>query len=122
MQRRCDHRVMPTYDVDLLERLREHLAGEPGLSERAMFGGVALMLDGNMCVGVMKDGGLMVRLSQDEGESVLSEPHTREMDFTGRSMKGWVIVDAGGYATEASLGRWVRRGVRFCRTLPPKAR
>lgn len=113
---------MPSYDVELLERLREHVAAEPGLSERAMFGGVALMLDGNMCVGVMKGGGLMVRLSQEEGESVLSEPHTREMDFTGRSMKGWVIVDPDGYATEASLGRWVQRGVRFCRTLPPKAR
>ena len=63
---------MATYDVDLLERLRERLAGEQGLSERAMFGGVALMLDGNMCVGVMKGGGLMVRLSRDEGEAVLS--------------------------------------------------
>jgi hypothetical protein len=113
---------MPDYDADLLDRLREHLAPEPGLSERAMFGGVALMLDGNMCVGVMKGGGLMVRLSREEGEAVLSEPHTREMDVTGRTMKGWVVVEPDGYATEDALAPWVRRAVRFCRTLPPKGK
>jgi hypothetical protein len=113
---------MAAYDVDLLERLREQLADESGLSEQAMFGGVALMLHGNMCVGVMKGGGLMVRLSKDEGEAVLTEPHTREMDMTGRTMKGWVVVEPGGYADDDDLGRWVRRAVAFCRTLPPKAR
>ncbi len=113
---------MATYDVELLERLRERLAGEQGLSERAMFGGVALMLDGNMCVGVMKGGGLMVRLSRDEGEAVLAEPHTREMDMTGRTMKGWVVVEPAGYASDDGLQRWVRRAVAYCRTLPPKRR
>ncbi len=111
---------MASYDEDLLERLREALARESGLSERAMFGGVALMLDGNMCVGVMKGGGLMVRLSQEEGEAALTEPHAREMDFTGRTMKGWVIVDAPGYSTDADLRRWVARAVGHVRTLPPK--
>ncbi len=111
---------MPSYDEDLLDRLREALAQEPGLSERAMFGGVALMLDGNMCVGVMKDGGLMVRFSQEAGDAALSERHAREMDFTGRSMKGWVIIDEPGYRKSADLERWVARAVGYVRTLPPK--
>lgn len=111
---------MASYDEGLLERLRERLEPEPGLSERKMFGGVALMLDGNMCVGVMKGGGLMVRLPQEEGDAVLAEPHVREMDLTGRRMKGWVIVDKPGYADDADLERWVRRAVAYVRTLPPR--
>lgn len=110
------------YDVELLERLREQLSAEAGLSERAMFGGVALMLDGNMCVGVKKGTGLMVRLSEDEGEAVLAEPHFCEMDLTGRTMRGWVVAEPAGYADDADLGRWVQRGVAFARTLPPKKR
>lgn len=111
---------MTSYDEQLLERLRERLGPEPGLSERKMFGGVALMLDGNMCVGVMKGSGLMVRLSQEQGDAVLAEPHVREMDLTGRTMKGWVVVDPPGYADDADLGRWVTRAVAHVRTLPPK--
>ncbi len=111
---------MVDYDTDLLDRLRFLLAGEPGLSERAMFGGVALMLDDKMCVGVMKGGGMMVRLSPEEGESALQEPHAREMDFTGRPMRGWVIVDSEGLLSEQDLASWVDPAVRYVRTLPPK--
>jgi hypothetical protein len=111
---------MVGYDIELLDRLREALQDEPGLSERAMFGGVALMLDGNMCVGVMKGGGLMVRLSKEEGDAALAEPHVHEMDFTGRPMRGWVIVDAEGVASHADLRRWTGRAVRHVRGLPPK--
>ncbi|ANH38513.1 hypothetical protein I601_2085 [Nocardioides dokdonensis FR1436] len=111
---------MVDYDTDLLDRLRLLLGGEPGLSERAMFGGVALMLDGKMCVGVMKGGGMMVRLSAEEGESAVQEPYARKMDFTGRPMRGWIIVDSEGLSSEQDLGSWVDRAVRHVRTLPPK--
>jgi hypothetical protein len=113
---------MASYDADLLDRLREALQGQPGLSERAMFGGVALMLDGNMCVGVMKGGGLMVRLSPEDGDAALKEPHVRAMDFTGRPMRGWVIVEAEGVASDSALRAWTDRAVRPLRTLPPKSR
>lgn len=112
---------MVNYDTDLLDRLRELMAGQPGLSERAMFGGVALMLDGHMCVGVMKGGGLMVRLSPDDAEAALAEPYAREMDFTGRPMRGWVILEGEGLASDADLQAWTDRAVRHVRTLPPKS-
>ncbi len=111
---------MVSYDVELLDRLRDQLGGEPGVTERAMFGGVAMMVNGHMCVGVMKGGGLMVRLAAEEGAAALEEPHTRVMDFTGRPMKGWIIVDRAGYADDAALEAWVDRGLRHVRTLPPK--
>jgi hypothetical protein len=79
-----------------------------------------MMVDGHMCVGVMKGGGLMVRLSAEQGAAALEEPHTRVMDVTGRTMKGWIIVDADGYASDANLATWVDRALRHVRRLPPK--
>ncbi len=64
----------------------------------------------------------MVRLSQEEGDVALQEPHVREMDFTGRPMRGWVIVDTEGVASDEDLRRWTERAVLHVRTLPPKTR
>ncbi|MET0739933.1 MAG: TfoX/Sxy family protein [Candidatus Nanopelagicales bacterium] len=111
---------MPGYDQELVERLREQLAGERGVTERVMFGGVAFMLDGNMCVGAMKGGDLMVRLATADEPAALLEPHTRQMNFTGRPMVGWILVAPSGFATDADLAGWVSRGVQHVRTLPPK--
>jgi len=59
-----------------------------------MFGGIAFMLNGNMCCGVTNDD-LMVRVGADGLEDALDQPNARPMDFTGRPMKGFVFVDAG---------------------------
>jgi len=83
------------YDEQLAERVRAVLAGQPGLTERKMFGGLAFMLAGNMCVGVEHDR-LMVRLGQDLYEEALTRPHAATMDFIGRPMKGFVFVAPGG--------------------------
>lgn len=111
---------MAGYDTELLERMRFAMADLPGVTERAMFGGVALMLDGNMCVGAMKGGGMMVRLPVEEAESAVQEPHAHEMDMTGRRMRGWVIVEGEGLADDEDLQAWVDRAVAYVRTLPPK--
>ena len=83
------------YDEQLAERVRAVLAGQPGLTERKMFGGLAFMLAGNMCVGVENDR-LMLRLGQDLYEEALTRPHAAPMDFIGRPMKGFVFVAPGG--------------------------
>jgi TfoX/Sxy family transcriptional regulator of competence genes len=49
------------YDEELAHRLREQLAGEAGVTEKAMFGGLVFLLHGNMAVTVSSHGGLMVR-------------------------------------------------------------
>jgi hypothetical protein len=84
-----------------------------------MFGGIAFMLNGNMCCGVVKDD-LMVRLAPDRSEEALQLPHARPMDFTGRPMKGFVFVEPAGVATDEALREWVKRGVEFASTLPAK--
>ena len=108
------------YDEQLAHRVRGRLGTVDGVTERAMFGGLAFLVDGNMAVGLTGGGELMVRLGPDAGDAALDEPYTRPFDMTGRPMRGWILVEAAGIATGAQLGAWVERGVAFARTLPPK--
>jgi TfoX/Sxy family transcriptional regulator of competence genes len=107
------------YDESIADRVREVLAPRADLSERKMFGGVAFMIAGNMAVGVIGDD-LMVRLDPADAEQALSEPHTRPMDFTGKSMKGMVFVDSAGTAADDDLASWADAGADFAASLPPK--
>jgi TfoX/Sxy family transcriptional regulator of competence genes len=108
------------YDEDFAQRIRERLASEDGVTEKAMFGGLAFLLGGNMAVGIASSGELMVRVGPDGTGDALSRPHTRLFDMTGRPMKGWILVERDGVNTEPELGDWVQRGVSFARTLPAK--
>jgi TfoX/Sxy family transcriptional regulator of competence genes len=108
------------YDEDLANRIRELLAGEDGVTEMAMFGGLAFLLGGNMAVAVSGQGGLLVRAGPAEAERLLSSPHVSAMAMRGREMKGWLRVDAEGARTKRMLEPWVRRGVAFARSLPAK--
>jgi TfoX/Sxy family transcriptional regulator of competence genes len=106
------------YNEERFGRMREALSDHE-VREQKMFGGVAFMLRGNMCVGVTEDN-MMVRLGPDNYEDAFAQPHAREMDFTGRAMKGWVFVSEEGWADDARLEAWVQRGVDFVLTLPAK--
>lgn len=107
------------FDEGLATRVRELLGEQPGLAEKRMFGGLAVLLDGNMACGVYGDG-LIVRTDPAEQERLLAEPGARPFDLTRRPMKGWVLVDPDGIAEDADLDRWITRGVRHARSLPPK--
>lgn len=106
------------YDETLAARIREVLVGTPGVSERKMFGGLAFMLDGHMCCGVVGSD-LMVRLGVEGAGAALEDPHVRPMDFTGRPLATMVYVDGDGLGG-SSLGRWVGKATDFAGTLPPK--
>ena len=85
------------YDEGLAERIRGLIAGDPRMEERKMFGGLAFLCNGNMACGIVGDE-LMVRVGPDAWADALTQPHAREMDFTGRSMKGMVYVGIDGFA------------------------
>ena len=107
------------YDEELAERIRRALAGRQGVSEKKMFGGIAFMLRGNMCCGIVGDE-LMVRVGPGRFQEALAEPHARPMDFTGRPMRGMVYVTPEGCRTDEALKRWVEQGLNFAASLPPK--
>ncbi len=108
------------YDEGLAGRIRKVLDGHPAVLEKKMFGGLAFMVLGHMCVGILKDGGAMVRVGPDAYEAALAEPHVREMDFTGRPMRGMITVDPPGIAADKDLKIWVHRALQFVETLPEK--
>jgi TfoX/Sxy family transcriptional regulator of competence genes len=109
------------YDEALANRVRKLMSGESDVTEKKMFGGVALLLGGNMAVVVRGKGGLMIRVGPDQYETVLAEPGAAPAVMRGRPMVGWVTVDPETCTSATDVRRWVKRGVTFARTLPAKA-
>jgi TfoX/Sxy family transcriptional regulator of competence genes len=108
------------YDEDLANRVRELIAGEPDVTEQKMFGGLAFLVAGNMSVAVSGQGGLMVRVDREATAALVAKPHARPFEMRGSAMQGWLRVDAEGLRTKRQLDPWVRRGVAYARSLPPK--
>jgi TfoX/Sxy family transcriptional regulator of competence genes len=107
------------YDPQLADRARKATATFEGVVEKSMFGGLAFLLAGRMFCGVVDDK-LMVRVGPADHEKALREPHAGPMDFTGRSMKGYVFVGPDGCRTQRAVQRWVARGAEFAGSLGPK--
>ena len=84
-----------------------------------MFGGLCFMLNGNMCCGVV-GGDLMLRVGPDRHAECLAHPHAREMDFTGKALKGFIFVGPQGQESDAELAGWVQLAADFALGLPPK--
>jgi TfoX/Sxy family transcriptional regulator of competence genes len=107
------------YDETLAERVRDLLDLREGVTERKMFGGIAWMVGGNMACGILGED-LIVRLSEDESERALAEPHTRPFDFTGTPMKRTIYVSPEGTAADEALADWVDAGADYASSLPAK--
>lgn len=105
------------YDEALASRIADALADRTDVVERKMFGGLCFMVGGHMCCGVVRDD-LMVRVGPDDYAEHLEQPGAREMDFTGRPMKGFLFVGPEGTARDADLRAWVERGLAFVGGLP----
>jgi hypothetical protein len=90
------------FDVALAERIRTQLGKRRGLTEKKMFGGLAFLLNGNMCCGVHGQE-MIVRLAPEQTDDALRRTHTRVFDLSGRPMKGWILVQPEGLATKAAL-------------------
>jgi len=109
---------MPS-DAKLIARVEAATQDWRGLAPKKMFGGMAWMLHGNMCAGIWRDS-LVVRCGPADWADHLKKKHVREMDITGRSMKGWLLVDAPAIVTPGCLKTWLEIARSFVSTLPQK--
>ncbi|HVV22185.1 MAG TPA: TfoX/Sxy family protein [Pseudonocardiaceae bacterium] len=109
------------YDLELADRIRDIVIGEPGLAEKRMFGGLAFLINGNMSVSASGRGGLLARVSVDDAERLVDDALIKPMTMGGREMRGWLHVDPEAVCTDELLQEWVVRCVAFARTLPAKA-
>jgi TfoX/Sxy family transcriptional regulator of competence genes len=114
-------RLRMVYNERLTDRIIDILAGHDGMTQTKMFGGVGFLIHGNMACGVNKDD-LIVRVGPEQYEAALKEPHAKVFDMTGRPMKGWIVVTAGGYHSNQALKRWIARAVDYAGSLPPKSK
>ncbi|MDQ3644114.1 MAG: TfoX/Sxy family protein [Actinomycetota bacterium] len=108
------------YDEDLADRIRELVAGEPDVTEKRMFGGLAFLVGGNMSVAASGQGGLMVRIHPKDTDALLAKPHARPFEMRGREVQGWLRIDPEGLRTKRQLAPWITRGVAYARSLPGK--
>jgi TfoX/Sxy family transcriptional regulator of competence genes len=108
------------YDEKLAARIRELVAGEKGVAEKKMFGGLAFLVGGHMAVAASGRGGLMVRVDPAESEALVAKTKARVVEMRGREMPGWLRVDTDDLKTKRQLETWVARGIGYARSLPPK--
>ena len=106
------------YNLKLAERIRAELQGLP-IVEKKMFVGVGFILNGNMACGILGND-LLVRVPPDKHLKLLARPHTKPFAMTGKPMKGWLVVETDGCKTAKQLSKWVKEGIEFALTLPPK--
>jgi TfoX/Sxy family transcriptional regulator of competence genes len=108
------------YDEDLAERIRELVGDEPAMTEQKMFGGLAFLIGGNMAIAASGQGGLLVRVDPEDSDELVATTKASLMEMRGRSMKGWLRVDAEDVRTKDELAAWVGRGTTYARSLPAK--
>jgi TfoX/Sxy family transcriptional regulator of competence genes len=108
------------YDEALAARIRSLVAGERGLTEKKMFGGLAFLIGGNMAVAASGQGGLLVRVDPAQSPALVAGSAAEPMEMRGRKMDGWLRVDSSAVEDEAELQAWVGRGVAYARSLPAK--
>jgi TfoX/Sxy family transcriptional regulator of competence genes len=108
------------YDEALASRIRDLLADEANVTERRMFGGLAFLVAGNMAVTASGQGGAMVRVGPEAFDELVATTGAEPVVMKGKPMRGWVRVDGEDVRTKRQLSTWVRRGVDYARSLPPK--
>ena len=100
------------YNEKLAERIRERLSELPRVKETKMMGGLAFMVNGKMCVGIFKDE-MLCRIDPNLREDLLERPGTSVMQFTGRPMKGFVLVDNGGMKSSKDFEFWISQCLEY---------
>ena len=107
------------YDDGLAQRVRELLTDLTDFSEKKMFGGICFLIQGNMACGIISYD-VIVRIGPENYEAALKKPGAGIFDFTGRPMKGWVVVSAESHESDDHLLNWIQQAVAFTSSLPPK--
>ena len=107
------------HDERLAERVLSIIGDQPTLAQMKRFGGLAFLLQGNIACGVI-GADLIVRVPKEKYAETLARPHVRQMDHTGRPMRGWVVVAPAATGNDDALRDWVQSGAAYALSLPAK--
>ncbi|MFN8279740.1 MAG: TfoX/Sxy family protein [Saprospiraceae bacterium] len=100
------------YNEKLAARIRERLQDTPNMIEKEMMGGLTFMVNDKMCIGIIKDE-MMCRIAPEMQDTALAKKGCRIMDFTGRPMKGYIMVEDSGMKTSKELDYWINLCLAF---------
>jgi hypothetical protein len=108
------------FDEDLAARIRESIGNDDRLTEAKVFGGLAFLINGNMAISASSNGGVIVRVDPEDADDLVATTPARLMEMRGRTMKGWLRVDATDVESNTALTGWIRRCVVYAGSLPAK--
>jgi TfoX/Sxy family transcriptional regulator of competence genes len=108
------------YDQELAARIRRLADGDPDLTEKKMFGGLAFLIGGNMAIAASGEGGAMVRVDPRQSDALVAATTASVVEMRGRLMSGWLHIDSADLRADEELAAWVERGTGYARSLPPK--
>lgn len=100
------------YNAKLADRIRERLCELKKIEEKEMMGGLAFMYNDKMCVGIIKDE-MMCRIDPELYEEALEKYGCRQMDFTGKPMKGWILIEEEGMKSKKDFEYWIGLALEF---------
>jgi TfoX/Sxy family transcriptional regulator of competence genes len=109
-----------SYDEELAERIRDLLEGEPRLTEKKMFGGLAFLIGGNMAIAASGQGGVLVRVDPAQSDTLVDTTNAQMAVMRNRPMQGWLRVAPEHLRTKRQLGKWVNLGTEYAGSLPAK--
>lgn len=107
------------FDAELADRIRA-LLGDRCDEEKKVFGGLAFMIGGNMAISASSNGGIIVRVDPADGPELAVTTPAEMMAMRGRTMAGWLRVDAAALADDVALAPWIERSAAYAASLPPK--
>ena len=101
------------YDEYLADRIKQVFSEQRvSFNAKKMMGGLCFMVDDKMCCGIVKNQ-LMARIGTESYQAALNKPHCKEMNFTGREMKGYVFIDPEGFDSDDDLVYWIQLCIDF---------
>jgi TfoX/Sxy family transcriptional regulator of competence genes len=108
------------YDTELADRIRFLIGSGPGVSEKRMFGGLAFLIVGNLAISASGQGGALVRVDPADADALVASANATLAVMGGRTMQGWLRVSSEDLEADDQLTEWIKRAVRYARSLPPK--
>jgi TfoX/Sxy family transcriptional regulator of competence genes len=100
------------YNEVLAKRVKTAMGRIRPIEEKRMFGGVAFMVRGKMCVSVGKDR-IMCRIDPAIHDAALQREGCRTVVMKGRQYRGYVYVDAEAVKTKSALEYWVDLALEY---------
>jgi TfoX/Sxy family transcriptional regulator of competence genes len=100
------------YNEQLANRIREHLSHLTNIEEKEMMGGLVFMYNNKMCVGIFR-GELMCRVDPDNYEDLLEESSVQSMEFGGKVMKGWILVEPDAIKSRKQMDYWIGLALEY---------